>query len=86
MICKGMKNLPVIYKVKDSKKENYFSSSVAEFPAITICPDFNIGFRTDFLKAYGTTANEVRKLNVPDLINMTFAEFYNLATLDLQVS
>ena len=72
--------------MKFQKEDNYFSSSVAEFPAITICPDYNIGFRTDFLSVYGTTANAVRKLNFPNIINMTFAEFYNLATLDLQVS
>lgn len=82
-----MKKIQVVGRYLEfQKKDNYFSSSVAEFPAITICPDYNIGFRTDFLNAYGTTANEVRKLNVPDIINITFAEFYNLATLDLKVS
>ena len=52
-----------------------FSIAEAEFPAITICPNYEIAFKSDILKAYGSSAKDIRQLKFPKT-NLTSLEFY----------
>ena len=85
MIWKGIIQC-IFRKLKKHLDSIIFSSSAtAEFPALTICPDFDVAFKQDFLTLHKVMPNELRELNVPSSINMSFAEFYQLATHDLEV-
>ena len=71
------------FYVYNSKFE-LLRSSVAEFPALTVCPNYDSAYKKDFLNEYGITTKEIRALNFPSTINMTVAEFYEQATHSLQ--
>ena len=61
-----------------------FSSSIAEFPALSVCPAYHMAYKEDFLQKYNTTAKNMRKLDYPSSINMTAAEFHKQATHSLE--
>ena len=55
-----------------------FSIAEAEFPAITICPNYEIAYKSDILNDYGISANDIRQLNFPKTKdqNLTSLEFF----------
>ena len=49
------------------------SSNKASFPALTICPDYNVAYKQDKLVKYGLTSSDVRQLKFPgSLSSMAF--------------
>ena len=62
---------------------NIFSSEFAEFPAFTICPDYDVSYDSEFLKSYKVTPNDVRKLNFPNWINISASTFFQKATHEM---
>ena len=65
---------------------NPFSSAdeTAEFPALTICPDYHVAYDRYFLNQFNTTVANMRKLDFPNNTNMTAAEFYDNASHSLK--
>jgi hypothetical protein len=59
-----------------------FSIAEAEFPAITICPNYEIAFKSDILKAYGSSAKDIRQMKFPKT-NLTSLEFYQKVSHNL---
>ena len=55
-----------------------FSIAEAEFPAITICPNYEIAYKSDILETYGISAYDIRQLNFPKTKdqNLTSLEFF----------
>ena len=51
---------------------------------MTICPDYESGFKEDFLEKYNLTADDIRELNFPILEKMSAAEFYDKVTFSLK--
>ena len=61
----------------------YFSTNNVEFPTATVCPDYNIAYKSDILMAYNTTASDLRNSNYPKLSDLSSYELHNLATHEL---
>ena len=57
---------------------------MAEFPTITICPDYSVAYKKEILKAHNAKASDVRKYRFPETKNITTFEFYLSATYDLE--
>ena len=54
-----------------------------QFPTATICPDYNIAYKSDILQAYHTTASDLRNNNYPKVLNLSSYELHDLATHEL---
>ena len=61
-------------------KHIFFSSELAEFPTFTICPDYDVAYKTEALKTYGATPRDMRNFNYPSKINMTSIQFFESVT------
>ena len=60
-----------------------FRSSIADFPSMTICPDYTVAYKTDVLAKYNVTDSDIRKFRFPKLKNLTSLEFYRMVTFEL---
>ena len=61
----------------------YSSTNNVQFPTATVCPDYNIAYNSGILKAYNTTASDLRKNNYPKVSNLSSYELHDLATHEL---
>ena len=50
---------------------------------MTICPDYQVAYKTDVLAKYNVTASDIRKFRFPKLTNLTTLEFFNMVTFEL---
>ena len=57
-----------------------FSSELAEFPAFTICPDYDVAYKVSVLEKYNTKPNDMREFNYPKSINKSFVHFFEEVT------
>ena len=57
----------------------------AEFPSLTVCPDFEVAYKREILTEFGTNVDNMRDLIFPNLTthNLTTGEFVDLATFNL---
>ena len=56
---------------------------MADFPSMTICPDYGVAYKTEILSKYNVTASDIRKFRFPKLKNMTSLEFFRMVTFEL---
>ena len=50
---------------------------------MTICPDYQVAYKTDVLAKYNVTASDIRKFRFPKLTNLTSLEFFRMVTFEL---
>ena len=57
----------------------------AEFPSLTICPDYEVAYKRELLAEFGTNVDNMRDLIFPNLTsyNLTTGEFVDLVTFNL---
>ena len=57
----------------------------AEFPSLTVCPDYEVAYKRQKLAKFGTNEWNMRKSIFPDLApyNLTTREFFNMVTFNL---
>lgn len=58
-------------------------TSNAEFPSLTLCPDYGVAYKESILNQYGLSPSDMRNFRFPNVSNMTSFEFYMLVTYDL---
>ena len=59
------------------------STKSAHFPQLSVCPDYGYAYKTDILKSYNTTPQQIRDFIYPEVENMTSYEFHDLVTYDI---
>ena len=61
------------------------SIAEVEFPAITICPNFDIAYKSNILQVYNSSAMDIRNLKFPGTKheNMTSLDFFQKVTHSL---
>ena len=60
------------------------STKSAHFPQLSICPDYGFAYKTEILKAYNSTPQQIRNFIYPEVENMTSYEFHDLVTYDIR--
>ena len=61
-----------------------YSTSTANFPHITLCPDYQYAYKEDILKLYDSSPSKIRDSLYPKVQNMTSYEFHDFVTFDLE--
>ena len=59
------------------------NSEQAEFPVMTICPNYFDAYNGDVLQMYNTSASEIRQCIFPQTLDISSYEFYDLVTHEL---
>jgi hypothetical protein len=60
------------------------STQDAIFPAITICPSYDVGYKKDKLRQYGLAANDVRNsIKFPKNLSTSLSKFFEEITYDV---
>ena len=64
---------------------SHFSTAEAEFPALTICPDFDDAYKTQILEDFGVSALDIRRGLFTKMKNKSFTTYvqYQMATHEL---
>ena len=63
---------------------NHCSTSTANFPHITLCPDYQYAYKEDILELYNSTPSQIRNSLYPKVQNMTSYEFHDFVTYELE--
>ena len=56
------------------------STAETEFPAFTICPQYEEAYKKDILSQYGSDPGKIRDLIFPKNVNMSANEFFEMVT------
>ena len=81
---------PPLDQVANSKRSykilisNHCSTSTANFPHITLCPDYQYAYKEDILELYNSTPSQIRNSLYPKVQNMTSYEFHDFVTYELE--
>ena len=59
------------------------SSAETEFPAFTICPQYEEAYKKDILSQYGSDSAAIRGLNFPKNVNMSANDFFDMVTYSI---
>ena len=63
---------------------NHCSTSTANFPHITICPDYQYAYKEDILELYNSSPSQIRNSLYPKVQNLTSYEFHDFVTYELE--
>ena len=60
------------------------STSTANFPHITLCPDYQYAYKEDILELYNSSPSQIRNSLYPKVQNLTSYEFHDFVTYELE--
>jgi hypothetical protein len=60
------------------------STGITEFPAFTVCPDFNAAYKGGLLDTCGLTVAQIRHMQFPSNLKMSSEDFFELVTYELE--
>jgi hypothetical protein len=60
------------------------STGITEFPAFTVCPNFNVAYKGGLLGTYGLTKAQIRNMQFPSNLKMSSEDFFELVTYDME--
>ena len=60
------------------------STGESEFPAFTICPDYDVAYKSNILSQYDSNPDSMRKIQFPKSIDMSAKDFFELVTYSLE--
>ena len=63
---------------------NHCSTSTANFPHITICPDYQYAYKEEILELYNSSPSQIRNSLYPKVQNLTSYEFHDFVTYELE--
>ena len=59
------------------------STRRAEFPTISVCPDYHVAYKSEVLEKYGVTKRDMRRYIYPETKNMSSTTFLMQATYNV---
>ena len=62
-----------------------YSTQDAIFPAITICPNYLVGYKNSILNQYGLVTNDIRdSIKFPQNLNISLSKFFEKITYNIE--